>query len=40
MLQVIAEMKEGLEGWHEKGRWDEVGVTEDVKDASFKWVYP
>lgn len=40
VLQVMEEMKGGLQGWHSKGRWDEVKVTEHVQDSRFKWVYP
>lgn len=38
--RVIQEVVGGLEGWKEGGRWEQVDVVEQVKDSSFKWVYP
>ena len=37
--RVYGEVRGGLEAWEENGRWDTVGVTEAVKDTSFKWAY-
>ena len=34
-------MRESLEkNWHSMGRWDELGITEQVQDSNYKWVYP
>jgi hypothetical protein len=39
-MQVIDEMMPALKAWEEAGRWDKVGVNEQVKDLGFKWSYP
>jgi glutathione S-transferase len=33
------EVRGGLEAWEAAGRFEKVGVVEDVADASFKWAY-
>lgn len=37
MGQVIKELEDGLEAWHEKDRWAEVGIREHLADKSFNW---
>ena len=37
---VRAEMRGALAGWEEAGRWEKVGITAQVADASqFRWAY-
>ena len=37
--QVIGEVRGGLQAWVDKDRWGELGIKEQVKDASYKWAY-
>jgi len=37
--RVYGEIRGGLESWESNERWQTVGVTDAVKDASFKWAY-
>ena len=37
--RVYGEIRGGLESWESNGRWQTVGVTDAVKDASFKWAF-
>ncbi|CAL55097.1 Glutathione S-transferase, N-terminal [Ostreococcus tauri] len=36
---VFAEVHGGLEAWEKAGRFEKVGVIEDVEDSSFVWAH-
>ena len=36
-VQVSEELKKALGGWAEKRRWDELGITKQVKNQDFNW---
>lgn len=38
-VQVIGEVRGGLEGWFAKGRWAELGITEQVDSGKYKLTY-
>lgn len=37
--QTYDEVRGGLEAWEKGGRFEKVGVIEDVSDSSFKWSF-
>lgn len=37
--RVVAELQGGLEKWDANGRWEELGISAQVADPSFKWAY-
>lgn len=39
-MQVIDEMVPALQAWEDKGRWEEVGIHDHVKNPAYKWAYP
>jgi glutathione S-transferase len=39
MARVLDEVRGGLEGWESKGRWDELGITEQVKKAEAQYAF-
>ncbi len=36
-LQVVEEVRGGLEGWTKNDRWNQLGISEQLQDGSFKW---
>ncbi|KAF8069416.1 GST3 [Scenedesmus sp. PABB004] len=39
--RVMDEVAGGLEGWSAKGRWEELGITQQLREhPELKWVYP
>jgi hypothetical protein len=38
-VQVIDEVRGGLEGWFTKGRWGELGISEQVDSGKYKLTY-
>jgi hypothetical protein len=36
---VIAEVQAGLDKWEAAGRWQELGIADQVKDGSYRWAY-
>jgi glutathione S-transferase len=36
---VYAEVRGGLEAWERAGRFEKVGIVDDVADASFQWSF-
>jgi hypothetical protein len=39
LLQVIAEVRGGLDGWAKNDRWNQLGITEQVQDSSYQWAH-
>ncbi len=39
LLQVIAEVRGGLDAWAKNDRWNQLGITEQVQDSSYQWAY-
>jgi glutathione S-transferase len=39
MARVLDEVRGGLEAWEGKGRWDELGITEQVKKAEAQYAF-
>lgn len=37
--RVYEEVSGGLKKWSENDRWDKLGITEQLKDASYTWKY-
>ena len=35
--QVSEELQKALGGWKEKRRWDELGITNQVKNQDYNW---
>ena len=38
--RVYEEVLGGLQKWDANGRWDTLGITEQIADTQHKWVYP
>ena len=36
-VQVSEELQKALGGWKEKRRWDELGITNQVKNQEYNW---
>lgn len=37
--RVYEEINSALQGWDESGRWEKLGINEQVADSSYKWAY-
>lgn len=35
--RIKEEVEGGLQGWEDKNRWDELGITEQVADVNYMW---
>jgi len=38
--RVYEEVLGGLQKWDSNGRWDTLGITEQIADKQYRWVYP
>ena len=37
---MIGEMRTGMDKWHDGDRWGTTGITDQVANSEYNWVYP